>query len=609
MNEPVVAPSRTEHALLVLWGEYAQHLGLIEALEAVPLHQKVRTHRPQSKVLEFLVAILAGLPHLEDLSRDAHPLDQDAALARAWRQPGWADYSGVSRTLQALTLAEAQGIGQVLDEISQPFIDQEVMQAVRQQGRLVYDGDLTGRPVSNSSTTYPDAAYGYMDDAVHLGYQAAVVSLRSPTYGRLWLSVQPHPGNTVPCTQAEALVLATEGRTGVRPLRRTDLLRQRLQGVSRRRTATEQRLAQRQAALAQAQTQCQARSEQRQSEQAALANLEADYRAHGRPERPHSRLAQARTQVDTRQRQCQRQVQVVAQTQRQVERQQQRLAQCQALEATLRQRLQCCEQENATNLAPIQAVFRLDAGFGTWENIAWLIEMGYEVYTKPHSHQLTASVGRQVNGQTPWTRVGDNAEMVAWPSMPLRGCPYPLDVGLERFYTGQTVRHGVLLHFGQAPVTTDLPAWFAEYNGRQTIEAGIKEGKGIFQMHHLKVRATPALWLQEQFAAFAANFVRWAAHWLDSQCLQMPAQWAAALISSVKTSVQVAAHSPAYVEWWPDGCVLRFADESRYAGRAIQTGGWAFQLSLPLFKSCVLDPLLMTEALIAQSLRIRRVNR
>ena len=26
----------------------------------------------------------------------------------------------------------------------------------------------------------------------------------------------------------------------------------------------------------------------------------------------------------------------------------------------------------------------------------------------------------------------------------------------------------------------------------------------------------------------------------------------------------------------------RFTDESLYAGRAIQTGGWAFQLSLPL---------------------------
>ena len=40
------------------------------------------THRPQTKMLEFLVAMLAGLPHLKDISHGAHPLDQDAAVAR-----------------------------------------------------------------------------------------------------------------------------------------------------------------------------------------------------------------------------------------------------------------------------------------------------------------------------------------------------------------------------------------------------------------------------------------------------------------------------------------------------------------------------------------------
>src|SRR5258706_13642511 len=41
-----------------------------------------------------------------------------------------------------------------------------------------------------------------------------------PTYGRLWLSVTHHPGDTVSCTQAEALVLAAEARTRLRPRRR-----------------------------------------------------------------------------------------------------------------------------------------------------------------------------------------------------------------------------------------------------------------------------------------------------------------------------------------------------------------------------------------------------
>src|SRR5215210_3763874 len=59
----------TDHALLVLLGHFAQHLGLVSLLETVPLPQKTVDHSPQTKLIEFLVAILAGLPHLQDLNR------------------------------------------------------------------------------------------------------------------------------------------------------------------------------------------------------------------------------------------------------------------------------------------------------------------------------------------------------------------------------------------------------------------------------------------------------------------------------------------------------------------------------------------------------------
>jgi hypothetical protein len=222
------AATLTHHAMLVAWGEFAQCIGLIKEFEAVPMHQKTVDHSPQRKTLEFLVAILGGFAYLKDISLSAHPLDQDHAVAQAWGQSGWADSSGVSRALSALTLAEAQQIVAVLRHISHPFIEQEVVLALRDQGKLVYDGDLTGRPVSNSSTTYPNVAYGHMSDAVQLGYQAAMVSLHSPTYGRQWLSTTPHPGSTISCTQAEAMVYAAEAATGARPCRRTELLAQRL---------------------------------------------------------------------------------------------------------------------------------------------------------------------------------------------------------------------------------------------------------------------------------------------------------------------------------------------------------------------------------------------
>ena len=59
-NNP--SPILTNHAMLVAWGIYARQIGLVEAIEAVRLHQKKREHRPQTKVIEFLVAILAGRP-------------------------------------------------------------------------------------------------------------------------------------------------------------------------------------------------------------------------------------------------------------------------------------------------------------------------------------------------------------------------------------------------------------------------------------------------------------------------------------------------------------------------------------------------------------------
>ncbi len=90
LSENAAGLSRTEHAMLVLLGQYAQHLGLIQALMDVALHQKTYLHSPQTKLLEFLVAILAGLPHLEDISQDARPLDQDRTLAYAWQQADWA---------------------------------------------------------------------------------------------------------------------------------------------------------------------------------------------------------------------------------------------------------------------------------------------------------------------------------------------------------------------------------------------------------------------------------------------------------------------------------------------------------------------------------------
>jgi hypothetical protein len=196
-------------------------------------------------------------------------------------------------------------------------------------------------------------------------------------------------------------------------------------------------------------------------------------------------LAKARAKVGVYQRRQARYEQRLIKATAYLERQQVHVAQCQAEVQALQQRLVRFEHENATNLFPVRADFRLDAGFGTASNVALLIELGYEVYTKPYATWLRARLKKQVTPETTWLPVGPNAEMTACTAQVLPDFPYALDVALEHFYTGDTQRFSVLLHYGQDLVTADLPAWFRTYNARQTIEAGIKEGKQVFQMHHL----------------------------------------------------------------------------------------------------------------------------
>ena len=176
---------QTQHAFLVAWGRFAEAIGLIHGIGAVELKQKTYHHTPQTKVLEYLVATLSGLEHLQDISLSAHPLDKDQAVAEAWGQPAWADYTGVSRTMRSLTWEEAHQLVGVLAQVGQPFLEAELKRLRAERKRFRVDGDLTGLPVSNTSRTFPHAAFGHMDDEIRLGYQASVISLESPTYGRL----------------------------------------------------------------------------------------------------------------------------------------------------------------------------------------------------------------------------------------------------------------------------------------------------------------------------------------------------------------------------------------------------------------------------------------
>jgi len=580
------APQLTHHAMLIPWGQFGHCLGLIEQMLAVPMHQKTIDHSPQAKVLEFLVANLSGLAHLKEISLAAHPLDQDDVVARAWGQTNWGDYSGVSRTLAGLTFQETQNILDVLARVSQPFFNKEATLSLRQCGRLILDGDLSGRPVSDTSQTYPEVAFGHMDDQVRLGYQAALVSLQSPTYGRLWLSVTQHPGDTVSCTEAEPMIRRSEAILGLRPKRRVELLRQRLENLEESQKLLKAAHEKANLSLDKARQVLDEVTQQVKECRQTVQETEQAYQEKQRAVRPHSQLAQAQSRLTIYQNRQKRKEAAVEQAERRLKRQQKACQTSLAELDLLCQRLEQFEQDNLSNPAPIQAIFRLDAGFGTVDNLALLIEMGYEVYSKPHGNWLMGRLVHWTDEHSVWERVGKNAEMIAWSAKSLPEFPYPLDIALERFHTGRQVRLGGLIHFGQDPVATHLPTWFERYNQRQTIEAGNKEEKGVFELHHLKVRSRSGILLQEQFVAFAANFVRWATLWLTQDCPNVPEGWLDPAHPHIKEQVKVGTQSLAWVSWNEQGCMLRFEDHSIFAGRSLKVNKqWSFQLVLPFAKS------------------------
>ena len=570
MSESETDHHQTQHALLVAWGEFARQLGLIEAMEKASITQRRREHTPQTKVLEFFVANLGGLKYLEEISRAAHPLDQDREVARAWGREQWADYSGVSRTLSRLSQAEVDEIVSKLEAISQVFIDSEVNLALLGEGRLVYDGDLTGIPVCKSSKTYPETAYGHMDDQIKLGYQACVISFLSPSYGRLWLAVEHRPGNTVAATQVEGMIHTAEARTGVRPVRRTDLLTQRLARVHRQGASLLEKQEARQQKVVQAQPAKQQVEQEVRFYQAQVVELEAAYEKQGRLERPTSRLGIARKRLAVVQNRLVRRQKALLKAQEVLEWTAGLLAQQQREEWTLRERLDRFTQENATNPNSIQAVFRLDAGFSTYENLALLIEMGYEVYTKAFNHETLRVLFRQFEAVEGWQSVGAGVEMLGHAAQAPHKFCYPLDIGLERFTTSEgQLKKGAMLHFGTDPITQNVQRWFDFYNGRQSIEAGIKESKRIFYLHRLKVRSLPAILLQEHCVLFAANFIRWANTWLMQHASGSAKPKLDQSRVGMKHLVQVAAHTSANVIWYSDGCLLRFSDLSLLAGKEL----------------------------------------
>jgi hypothetical protein len=571
--------ANTEHGLLVAFGEFLQQHGLIERLMQVPVKQKTRLFAPQTKLVELLAGIMSGMEHLADLNDGPHPVAADSVVARAWGQAGFAHYSTVSRTLEACDAQTVSAVEHAINDFSRPFIDELVHDLLRRGAPLIYDLDLTGQAVSATSHTYPGVAFGWMNDRVKLGYQLARVCLSSLTQERVWLAGFHHPGDRVSVTCVQELIHAAEAQTGVRPRRRPELVRIRIEAQQEIVTRTQRLLEQQQQALTRLQqTHTELIGKVYHTEALLKEALSAQKSAHlqQRVVSWRRRLPRLEKQMAT----CQH---VIAKHQMRLTEQQTILNDLQAWRVQL-------EQENLTNPdPPAYCEARMDAGFTSGENLTWLIEMGYCPNTKAPNDQTTAALQTRLSAQAHWVRVGDNAEMIAWDDYFLHGCPYPLTVALERFKTGRQYKYATLILYrddGQFPT---LPVWFSHYNERQTIEAGNKEMKGTFFVQHLMSRSLAGIQLQVLFTGLAANIVRWCTPWLQS-CAPTAHPKFQRTLDSPKHLVQIAANTDALVQQAPHGTTLQFAPPSPLAGLILFLKGVpAFQLSLGFHRPCKIE--------------------
>ncbi len=581
-NQTDTVYQATQHAMLIPWGRLARYVGLPERLRAaVQLRRHTDAAPGGDLVLEFGLACLAGYEELQDLSLGACPLTKDQAVADEW-DVQFRHYTVLSRFLYGLDETNVIGVEATLASVIQPFIDRSVHQVLCRQDKLTLCADLTGRPVSAYSVTYPpDAVFGYMANQLRRGHQALLVTLKGLQH-RIHVAAFHHPGNVAATHCLRQSVEVSEKRLGCRPQRRTDLVCQRIAPLEAK-IAHKTRWVQAQQSVIRQQIARQVcLDDQLQALQKRLSELET--RCAGKLVRPHSKLAKARQQKARWERQRQSAYDQEVQAQRILCRHRQHLEQLVAERDARLSWLAQLKADNATNPNPVQMRWLLDGGFGSADNVTYLIEMGYDLYTIANG-QTTQALRTEIPEDAQWTQVGARTQALDLKRHQLNNCPYPVRLTLLRWKKGDTFCYSTLISFSE---TETLPTaeLFPTYHQRQDVEAGIRQGKGTFSFTKLHVRSPAGIRLLGQFALFFwPNFVHWAAEWLKDQ-IEEDTNRLALILRQVRTQVRVAANTPAVVLTNATGQMLEFSADGPYAGLCIRLDRpFVCQLPMPLFKA------------------------
>ncbi|MGH2461820.1 MAG: transposase, partial [Chloroflexota bacterium] len=414
-------------------------------------------------------------------------------------QESLASASGVSALLRAASPETVTTLQATLRQVIDPY-RRRVLRAIS-PAWLVLDLDLTGLVVSDQATTDEGADFGSMGevDGTGRGYQFARAQLAGPQ-DPFVLGGFLHSGRTVEIHCLEELVALIEREVG-RPRRRVELFDERIRELDDRLAAVEAEIARRQ-------------------------NGNIFLRRHvKRWETDREKLQAAILELQTRR---------------------------DALAA-----------ENAANPNPRRIILRMDGGFGHAAKLAWLDEQGYDFVARVHHHRVPERL--RLEEGLKWEKVSKNGFLAESKETSLGECPYPLRLFVCTQWWGDARPE----RWSSLVATPSLTAknWSTRrvgvfYNGRQTIEAGIKEGKGLFASRPLPTRHQDGIAFDEALVLFAQNLVRWFRRQLLGHTLLAAA--------SIKELVRIGARSRALVRHDDHGLTLTFAADS--PGREISLG-------------------------------------
>lgn len=145
----------TQYApLAVLLAHYQQNQ-VFKPLEKVKIVMKPRDFTPQDKLKQVMVSIFAGCPTLSVVNQKLKP---EVYLAKAGGWSHFAEQSGLSRTLDALTLMNIEQLRQAGNEVWRAH--SQVWQH-DWRGYLWLDFDLSGLPCGKRAKA---SQKGYFSD-------------------------------------------------------------------------------------------------------------------------------------------------------------------------------------------------------------------------------------------------------------------------------------------------------------------------------------------------------------------------------------------------------------------------------------------------------------